>query len=296
MLLEALGVFALFASAISVNKLILFSIPALAFVALRMFLGGALLVSYHLVRSPRFTRHQLKADFIVLNGIALFTTLIPSFLKAYGLKHMLSSKSAFIGSLDPFITVVYAWYLHGHVPTFRQMIGIFCAFGAVCLMLFTSSASEYTAGEWLIFSLPECAALSAVVLSRYGWMKAQTMLKANRYNPSELNGLIMLISSMYAGVLSWLWWPTWIDSLPTSGSFWLAVAYTVIIGNTIAYTLYGHLLKRASASFVSLTGLSVPLFVHLLGPLVVNEPLSPLFFVSMGLMITGATLFARDEV
>ena len=42
--------------------------------------------------------------------IALLTMLVPALFKAYALKNMLTSKAAFIASLDPFVTALYSYF------------------------------------------------------------------------------------------------------------------------------------------------------------------------------------------
>ena len=53
-----------------------------------------------------------------------------------------------------------------------------------------------------------------------------------------------------------------------------AVIYTIVIGNVIGYTMYAHFLKRHTATFVSLAGFSVPLYVYLFSNILLGEPLS----------------------
>ena len=190
--------FALLASAISVNKIILGTLPPTFFVGLRMLLGGAILYSLNYRSSHRLKFSYFKQDWLLLLWIAVCTTLIPSILKAFGLQNLISSKAAFIGALDPFVTAIYSYILWREVLSKKKFIGIMLGFIGALVLCFSHTPIEDTFYNLLIFSLPELAAFGAVALGRYGWMCAQVTMKRDRYTPPELNGLMMLISGIIA--------------------------------------------------------------------------------------------------
>jgi len=67
-------------------------------------------------------------------------------------------------------------------------------------------------------------------------------------------------------------------SAPWALSTTAYLIYTVIGGNLIGFTLYSHLLKKHSATFVSLAGFSMPLFVYFFGWLILGEQLIQALF------------------
>lgn len=77
--------------------------------------------------------------------------------------------------------------------------------------------------------------------------------------------------------------------------FWILLAYTIIIGNVISLTLYGHLLKKYSATLISLAGFSIPLFVQLFSYTFLNEPISYKFLISLLLTFTGFLIFSFNK-
>jgi drug/metabolite transporter (DMT)-like permease len=287
--------FALLASGISTNKVLLDFITPAFFVALRMLFSGTILVIYKGISSPRLRGHYIKPDFIKLCSIAALTTFIPSYLKAYGLKNLISSKAAFLGSLDPFITAFLAFILHKERLSLRKLAGIFLGIVGVSILFFSSTRVEESLRAFSIFSYPELAYLAAVIISRFGWMEAQKLLKIERYTPSELNGILMVIGGLYALITTFYTTSSFSFCIPLTSSFIGLFLYTVIFGNICGYTLYGRALKYYSATFVSLAGLSVPLFVHILGWLFLGESLSLTFFIALGVTFVGLFIFYQDK-
>ncbi len=287
--------YAFFASAISVNKLVLFSLPAFFFVGIRMFFSGITLLFFHAPSSKNIKRANLKTDISNLLLIAALTTFIPSCLKAFGMQHLNSSHATLFGSLDPFVTAIYAYFLWGEKINIRQFLGMCIAFlGIVYLITITNpTVSTFFTPRWL--SIPELATILSMIISRYGWIRAQRILKNERYKPSELNGILMTISGIYAFLFSMLT-ENWHNiSWPTTPAFYGVLAYAVFVGNIIGYSVYGALLKKYPITLLSLCGLSVPLFVHLFGPLIVGETLSPYFLIALFLVATGTWIFIRNK-
>lgn len=286
--------FALLASAISTNKLILTSLSPTFFVALRMLASGLILVSISMF-SPRMRISYLKSDVRKLLLISTLTTWVPSIFKAYALKHLPSAKAAFLGSLDPFVTALYAYLLWNETLTRNKIIGILIGFSGTLIILMTTSPSEEFLKVWWLFSLPELVMLAAVAFQRFGWIKAQELLKADRYKPTELNGMMYLIGGIYALCTSYFMNECDFCSIPFNTHFIFLFVYTVFVGNIIANTIYAYYLKSYSATFVSLASLSVPLFVQLYAPVLLGESVSLIFFIALAIVFVGLYIFSYDE-
>ena len=65
----------------------------------------------------------------------------------------------------------------------------------------------------------------------------------------------------------------------------------IIIANIICYNLYGYLLSRYSATFLSFAGFMTPLFAAGLGWLFLNEQVTWHFFATIFMVIFGLYLF-----
>lgn len=310
-MLLAFLAFGLMASAISVNKILLYSMKPELLVGIRMSIAGALLGFYLLLRPhERLGLKSLKKYIPQLLFIALFTTYFNSNLKAYALAHMASAKMAFFGMLDPFVTALYSFFFFKERLSVEKIIGILLA--CVGVIVLHSGSLSSTAAFWqlLSFSYPEFAAFWAIVLSRFGWLQAQQLLKQGFVNPLQLNSLIMLIGGCLSLITAFFRNQTAIISFQEislspvqnllqeiNGLEILAglLTYTIIVGNIGGYMLYAHALKMHSALFISLASFSIPLSVAFLGWLFLGEHLSISFFIACAITFIGMIVFYKDE-
>jgi len=69
----------------------------------------------------------------------------------------------------------------------------------------------------------------------------------------------------------------------------------IFIANIICYNLYGHLLSRYSATFLSFAGFMTPLFAALLGWLFLGEKVTWHFFATILLVLYGLYLFHEKK-
>ncbi len=286
----------LLASSFSANKVLLADLPPTFFVGIRMLCAGLIMVIYHYRKSERLKFSYFKSDLWALIAVAVLTTYLPSVLKAYGLHGMPSSKAALIGSCDPFVTAVYAYALWRERLTLKQFLGITIGFIGIIMLLTSSSVSEQSLHAWLIFSWPELAALGSVIVGRYGWILVRSLLKKERYEPTEVNGISMTVSGILALATSFFIDP--ISSITVKSIPWFVFffSYTVIAGNIVGYGLYAASLKRHSVTLVSLVGFTIPLFVSLIGWLFLGEQLTMFFFFSTVTVFTGLLLFYYDNL
>lgn len=289
--------FAFLASAITTNKLILRDLPAILFVGIRMLIAGTTLLTFVMMskkRSTFFASFQKYYSIFIVP--ALFTTFFPALFKAYALKHTLSSKVALIGSLDPFITALYVYVLFGEKLSRNKVLGIMLGFiGSATLVIMHSQQSS----TWELFgflSKAELAAFASVILSRYGWIKVQQILKSHIFSPVQVNAITMIGGGSLALLTAYFFGETLAASTEFSGKIYALMTYTVIAGNIIGYTLYGKILKEYSATFVALAGFTIPLFVYFFGWLILGEPLYISFFISATITFAGLLFFYKDEL
>lgn len=291
--------FASFASAIVTNKVLLFSLPPIFFVGIRMLTAGIILIIYSyqkIRRSHRLTWAHLQHNLRPLLAIPLCTTYIPSLLKAYALKNLPATKATFFGSIDPFIAALFSYVLWREHPTWRQIIGIILGFiGTGIVLTATTSSTEIPLRVLSVFSYPEFAALTQVILSRYGWMLAQQTLKKENYTAPELNGIIMIVGGIYALITSSMLESSSMICINNPWHLVLLFTYTVIVGNVFGYTIYTAYLKHYKATLVSLTGCSIPLFVQLFSWVFLGEVPSLNLWLAFGITFAGIFIFYSSD-
>jgi len=282
------------ATAISANKALLAFLPPSFFVGIRMLTAGSIMIAYNYFRSKRMRFSYFKHDILKIIIISLFTSFIPSILKAYGFKHMFSSKAALMGSIDPFVTAIYAYILFSEKLTWKKFLGIIIGFLGITLIVVSRSPIEEPLLAWLQISYPELALIGSVAIGRYGWILIRSLLKKERYKPTEINGLTMFVSGILALITSYF-----IDSpgsinITSIPKFLSLFTYTIFAGNILGYALFAKCFATYNITFVSLAGFSITIFVTLIGWLFLGEPITPIFVLSSFIIFAGLVIFHLD--
>ena len=178
------------ATGVIANKFILGTWSPLVLVGVRMLPAGICLlaVAFYKQRSALWQRVKQQWPYLLL--LASFATFFPAILKAYALKHTLSSRVALIGSLDPFLTALYSYILWHERLNNKKWLGILLGFiGTLVLVVIrTKNGAQELFG---LAGLAELAAFGSVCISSYGWIKVQQQLKSGAFNVKEINGLCM---------------------------------------------------------------------------------------------------------
>ncbi len=284
--------FFLFAAGIFANKQILEYWPPTFFVGFRMFVAGIILLAYNLHR--RQSWKFLKEDWAWLLLITSATTLFPAIFKSYGLAHLAAGHVAILGSIDPFITAIYSYFIWHEKLTYKKIIGITLGMIGAIVPYNLSCISLQS----LCNVLPQIAVLASVTLSRLGWILVAILLRRDRYTPTQLNSIMMLSSGFFALLFSW-GFETGTLSVATKISWWSfagLLVFTIIIGNIFAYNLYAYILKHTNATLVSLAGVSIPFFVKTFEWIFKGIPLTLNFFAAIFLLFIGLFLFYYDDL
>jgi len=321
-MLDVFFCFALLASATIANAYCLKFLPIVLVAGLRMLVAGIILVFIFRKKSHRLKFEYFKSDLLVLFGISMLTMLVPALLKAYALKYLPTSKAAFIGSLDPFTTALYTyWFWHERL-SIQKIVGICVGFAGVLIVLFSRAPQEESKILWWVISYPEIAAFGAMAIGRLGWLFVQGLLKKERYNAPEINGFTMTLSGMATFIAPVLY--TFVlfvtgvlgftqplenpvdyafsfvainfDAITNGPFLFFALVHTIIVGNVIGYTLYSNFLRHHSATFISLAGFSVPLYIYSFDVFRGIEPFSYVFLGAACITFTGLLIFYQAEI
>lgn len=106
----------------------------------------------------------------------------------------------------------------------------------------------------------------------------------------------MLVGGLLATIHSYLteaWNPIPVtETLP----FLQGAIALMIVSNFVAYNLYGHLLKRFTATFISFAGFTTPIFTALFGVLFLQETITWPFALSSCIVFVGLFLFNQEEL
>jgi drug/metabolite transporter (DMT)-like permease len=287
--------YALFASVFTTAKTALIYTQPYFLIGSRMFCAGCLLLAYqYLFR--RKTWDIQKSDwtkFALLGFLSIYLTNVLEFI---GLKHLTSFKTCFIYSLSPFLSALLAHWILKEKMTSKKWLGLAVGFAGFIPILLNQSDSEAEMGQLWLFSWAELAVVGAAVTSVYGWILLKQMVAHRGYSPISTNGMSMILGGGMAlahSACSEDWNP-----IPVT-EFWpfLLCAFTLmIISNGICYNLYGYLLKRYSATFMSFAGFTTPVFTALFGWILLGEVVTWPFYLSFAIVLAGLLLFYQEEL
>jgi drug/metabolite transporter (DMT)-like permease len=291
--------YGLFATVFIVCKFALGYSPPLFLVGARMALAGVLLLAYVLWRDRRngfkILRIPTKAIYPLIS-LAFFNIYLTNVCEVWGLQYLSSAKTCFIYSLAPFASALISFAMFSERLSQFKWIGLLVGFiGYMPIMLDQSSTEELT-GSFGFFSWAELAVCVAAVSSVYGWILLKQAIQEHHLSPLQANGVSMLLGGLMALGHSYYAEP-W-DPVPVT-EYLPFIAYSVlliIVSNLMCYNLYGWLLKKYTATFMSFAGFTTPVFTAILGWVFFNETISVAFCCSMGVVFGGLFLFYREEL
>ena len=286
--------YALFASVFTIAKTALEYTQPFFLVGSRMFVAGIILVGYQLYKRESFAfSRQAWWRLIQLGALNIYLTNVFEF---WGLRYLTSFKTCFIYSLSPFVSALFCYWMFSEKLTRNKWIGLLIGFAGFIPILLSQTASEEQAGQFFIFSWAELSVMSAAVCSVYGWIVLKQLVNENNLSPMSANGVSMLLGGAFALGHSLLV-ENWNPIPVTNYSVYLeCTLLLIVISNLICYNLYGALLKRYSATFISFAGFTTPLFTALFGWFFLGEVVTWPFYVSFATVLGGLVLFDQDEL
>lgn len=260
-----------------------------------MFLAGVIILSFLAL----FRRKDLNVKKHQLFPLALFTlsaVYLTNIFEFWGLQYLTSAKACLIYSLSPFLAAIFSYMEFKEKITWRKFVGLLVGFIGFIPVLLYQTGAEQLLGGIAFLSWAELALILATIASVYGWILLRKLGKDEGMSPLMTNGASMTLGGICALVHS-LVVEQW-DPLPVSDyeGFFQGVFLMIVISNLLCYNLYGWLLKRYTATFLSFAGLTTPLFAALFGWLMLKETVSWTFFLSLGVVSLGLWLVYSEEL
>ena len=289
--------YATWSSIFSIGKMTLEYCPPLFLTASRMLLAGVLLLGFMAFKN----RHAFKLSFkqfLSLCLLALFSIYLTNALEFWSLQYLTAAKTCFIYSLSPFFAAIFSYFHFGEKMNGRKWLGMLIGFAGFIPILAMQKGSKELLTDLSFLSWPELAMMGAALCTVYGWVLLRLIVKGTTVSPMMANGASMLIGGAFALLHSYFaesWTP-----LPLSASAWSpfvqGTLIMTLISNLICYNLYGLMLKRFTATFLSFMGLMSPIFASFTSWLFLGEALSPIIFLSTGIVSLGLWLIDSAEL
>ncbi len=296
-ILTVIFMYALWSSMFSFAKIALQYSPPLFLTGARMALGGLLLLAYLLVsKRSAFKIRPLQWLSIILLGF--FSIYLTNILEFWALQYLTAAKSCFIYSLSPFFAAFFSYLHFGEKMNGRKWIGLSLGLIGILPVLSLQTGREELWSVFSFLSWPSLAMVGAALASVYGWVLLRLIVKEHQTSPLMANGSSMLIGAIMAFAHSFFiesWTPT--PVIPGAMLPFLSwTLFMAFISNIICYNLYGMLLKRFTATFLSFMGLLSPVFAAFHGWIFLGELPSWLIFMSMTIVSLGLWVVYAAEL
>lgn len=294
--------YALFATSFPISKMLLTYTPPIFLTAIRMIIAGSCLLAYQLLYKKRKLTIDPKNIWLYIQ-IILFGIYITYILRFWGLRDLSPSKTAFLFNMAPFFSALYSYFFLKEYMTRKQWLGLAIGFIGLIPILISSSKCNLSIGDFFCMSWPELAILAAVASHSYSWILMRSLVKDKSHSPATINGICMTIGGVMALITS-----LFAENIPhidNMGTFITLLLAVIIISNIICHNLYGHLLRRYTATFLSLAGFLGPLLTTLYGWILatiapglsaLHETITWHFYASVFIVFIGLYLFYQDEL
>ena len=152
--------------------------------------------------------------------------------------------------------------------------------------------------------MPELGIFTAVVSFTYGWIAIRKGIKKHALPITFLNGLGMFVGGIAALITAYMVEingitnPNWVTSWLPVTNIMPFIGWSLLLiffGNIICYALYGYLLQKYTATFVTFGELATPFFAALFGLFFLGEPISTSFIISMVILLAGLYIVYSEE-
>lgn len=304
------------ASTFIIGKAALEYVHPFFLIAVRMILGGSVLLAYKYFFQHAHFGVRRQHIWLFVQAI-LFHIYLSFMFEFWALEYVSSAKTCLFFNLSPFVTAIMSYFLFSERLTTKQKVGLSIGFlGFLPELLAPQPLMEAQAGGFGFISFPEIALLGAVIAGAYGWMILKQLIVDNHYSAAMVNGVAMFFGGILAMITSLLWngWPTvksvtepthyatmyLVNILGAQGAgialFLFYTGLLILVANIIYYNMYGALLKKYSATFLSFSGFTAPFFTAFFGWIFLGESISWHFVVTNICVFFGLYLFYMDEL
>ncbi len=226
-------------------------------------------------------RPQIPWVVLIVIGLTLFTGqfLLLFFAFKAGIAAGLASVTQ---QTQAFFTVMLAAAFLREIPTRRQIVGMFTAFGGLVLIALTIGVD-----------LP-LLALGLALASAFSWAIGNTLVK--RVGDVQMFPLMVWLSLVpplpaFAVSLAFDTDQSFADALV--GASWTSIAAAIYLGaiaTIFAYVIWGDLLNRYSAAMVTPFALIAPCVGVIASSLAFGEVFGPIRYGGMALILLGLAI------
>jgi drug/metabolite transporter (DMT)-like permease len=266
--------------------------------AVRMLLAGTLLIGYLALRRKLQWKEAAK-QWLPLSLLAFFSIYLTNILELWGLRYLSAAKTCFIYSLSPLFTALLSYIHFSERINRKKALGLSIGFLGMIPVFMAQTGCEELLQISQFLSWPTLAVIGAVFCSVYGWILLRRItLQKGELSPVAANGWSMLLGGFFAlahSVFFESWSPLPMETGHANTTFYY-ICWMILISNVLCYNLYGFMLKRFTATFLSFIGLLSPVFASLTSWLLLGETPSWLILLSTAIVLLGLWLVYTAEL
>lgn len=263
------------------------------FIGLRMALTSA--VIFISLAIFRLNWRVPRRDWWLFGLLGVFHIFIPYVGENIVFKYLPAAQVSLMWNLSPLVTALFAWLLLRERMTFIKFIGLLVGFLGFIPTLVYEYLHEIGLRSVFLLSAADWLLLLAIVSAAAAWSLVR-LLRQRGYGALIINVWSMLLGSVLSFIVSWFFEP-W-HPFPVSNwgmTMWCA-GWLVLTGGILGYNLYGHLLKKYTATFLSFAGSITPFFTAFLAWFFLHDTLNPVFFFSTFITCIGLYLVYQQEL
>jgi len=259
-------------------KLGLADLPPLTFAGIRFLFASLILVVLILARGVRWPRK--RRDWLVIAVVGLLQFSLNYGLVFWGEQRISSGLAAVLQSTFPAFGLVIAhFYLPDEPITARRVVGVLLGFTGVAVIF--SQQLSIAGKSALIGSI-------ALVLSALCGSYGNVLVKA--YG-TQIDPFVLAAGQMVCGFPPLLTLGIATEGNPFhlhwTGRAVLSLAYLVVVGSVLAFTLFYWLVRHMDVLNTMLISLVTPVIAVLIGMIVLHEQLNWRLFAGTACIISG---------
>ncbi|APA00888.1 drug/metabolite-transporting permease [Flavobacterium commune] len=257
-------------------------IPGIQMAAIRQFIAGLLYILFFLVTKAPWPKGKQWKTIVIL---AVLNFTLSNGLSTAGVKYISSGLGAIIAAIFP-IWVVLISFFRGERIAKLAVTGTLISFVGICVIFY-----EHL-GDFLIPDFRLGIILSVIATITWAFGTLYTRKKAASFNPYFSLGLQMFISGLllfaYNGATGI---SVNLSEIPINT--WYAIAYLVIVGSLITFTIFIYSLQNLPPEVSSLYAYMNPVVAVLLGSIIFDETLS--ISIALGGIVTLFGLYLVNQ-
>jgi drug/metabolite transporter (DMT)-like permease len=262
-------------------KLGLADLPPLSFAGIRFLAASLILTAIILARGVRWPR--ARNEWIVIAVVGLLQFSLNYGLVFWGEQRIPSGLAAVLQSTFPAFGLVIAhFYLPAERMTAKKVFGVLLGFLGVAVIFsdrLTIAGKGALLGSVALVLSALCGSYGNVLVKAYGTQIDPFVLAAGQMI-CGFPPLLALGIATEGNPLHFRWTPMAL----------LSLAYLVIVGSVIAFTLFYWLVRHMDVTNTMLIALVTPVVAVVLGMIVLHEQLNWRLFVGAACIISGIGL------